>query len=330
MAANKIILGIDIGGTKTAVCVGDETGTVRGSMRMKSMVGESPAQYFDRLGELCRESLAAAGAAMDRVDAVGISAPGPLSIEKGLLLEPPNNPGWKDLPIVAAVRSITGRPVFMNNDANACALAEHRFGRHKGVENLVYLTFSTGMGGGIIANGRLIQGRTDTAGEVGHQVLDVKGPLCGCGMRGCFEAFCGGRNVAERLKAAIAREGIDTAIVRQAGGRIQDIDARAFIMAAREGDAFALKEWESYVERLAQGVGNLIMVLNPDVILLGTMAVWHGDFVMRPLRERIVRYAWKWPLEACVIEPSTLAERIGDLSAIAVGLEGAEITPAGR
>lgn len=327
--AGRHLMGIDIGGTKTGVCVGTGEGRIEASLRMPSKA-DSLDDYFSGVGALCRQAAAEAGIGLDAVEAVGISAPGPLSVERGVLIEPPNNPGWREVPVVEAVRRILGRPVFMNNDANACALAEQYFGRHRGVQNLVYLTFSTGMGGGIVMNGQLVQGRTDTGGEVGHHVLDANGPPCGCGQRGCFEAFCGGKNFAERLQDIIRRTGTATSILAHAGGRIEDIDAKAFFRAAKEGDAFALARWEGFVERLAQGVGNLIMILNPDVVLLGTMAVAHGEFVMRPLRERLPRYAWKWPLEACVIEPSSLGERIGDLSAIAVAVAGLGVSPASR
>jgi glucokinase len=212
-------------------------------------------------------------------------------------------------------------PVFINNDANACALAELLFGEHRGVSNLVYLTFSTGMGGGIIVNGRLIQGSTDTGGEVGHQVLDPEGPLCGCGQRGCWEAYVGGRQVAEQLKAKIIAGNISTSIVRLAGG-LDKINLQAFEAAAREGDRFALAEWDIFTERVAQGVGGLIMILNPDVVIMGTIGIHAGEFVMGPIRDKLPKYAWKWPLEACKVVPSSLGGKIGELAGLAVAATG--------
>jgi len=316
------LIGIDIGGTKTSVCLSDEKGDILASTRMSTNSREPLESYYRQLDGLCGEMCRQAGGTYAQIDAVGISAPGPLDVKRGVLIEPPNNPGWRDVPIVEVVRQNTGRPVFFNNDANACALAEQYFGSHRGAQNLVYLTFSTGMGGGIIVNGQLLQGVTDTGGEVGHHVVDIDGPVCGCGMRGCFEAFCGGRNLAERLRRDIAARSIQTSIVKHAGGQIESIDARAFFAAAREGDPYALAEWEQFTDRLAQGVGNLIMILNPEVVILGTMAVREDDFVMQPLKAKLPKYTWKWPLEACQIVPSSLGGRIGDLSAIAVALVG--------
>ena len=314
------LLGIDIGGTKTAVCVGTRAGRVLAADRMATRGKDPFASYLPRLRDLCRKVMSHAGVAVEAVRAVGIAAPGPMSVRKGMLYAPPNNPGWKDVPIVQALVDAFGRPVFLNNDANAAALAEFFFGECKGAPDLVYLTFSTGMGGGIIANGRLIQGVTDAAGEIGHQTLDPDGPPCGCGKRGCFEAYVGGYNVAERLKEKIKRSGVRTRIVEKAGGDVEKVDTKAFVAAAREGDPFALEEWEVFTERLAQGIGNVIMTLNPAVVILGTIAVHEGEFVLEPLRRKLPRYVWPEPLRACRIVPSSLGDNIGNLAALAVAV----------
>ena len=316
------LLGIDIGGTKTSVCVGDEHGQIRASRRMPTCTQDSLDIYFKNLASMCHGVLGEAGLTVPQIDAIGISAPGPMDVRRGVLIAPPNNPGWHDVPVVAIVRQEFNRPVHFNNDANACALAEYWFGNH-GVPDLLYLTCSTGMGGGIIANGELVQGITDTGGEVGHQILDPNGPLCGCGMRGCFEAFVGGRNLADQLRERIRQEHIKTAILTKAGGQLENIDFKAFAAAARDGDPFAVAEWDRFMERMAQGIGNLIMILNPQVVALGTFAIYEGEFLLAPLREKLKKYTWKWPREACRIVPSALGTRIGDLSALAVARTGA-------
>jgi len=313
-------MGIDIGGTKTAVCIGNNRGEILASKRMPSAC-DTIEHYRKQLIELCHETIVKAGLKPEQLDAIGISAPGPLDCKRGVLIAPPNNAGWRDVPIVDMVQKSFKAPVFCNNDANACALAEMLFGEHRGVKNLVYLTFSTGMGGGIIVNGELIQGATDTGGEVGHHTLDPNGPLCGCGQRGCWEAYVGGRNVAEQLKAKIREGNVTTSIVEKAGG-IDKIDVQAFEGAARDGDRFAMAEWDVFTERVAQGIGNLIMILNPDVIVLGTIAIHTGDFVMGPIRDKLPKYTWKWPLKVCKVVPSSLGGKIGDLAALAVAVTG--------
>ncbi len=208
----------------------------------------------------------------------------------------------------------------MNSDANACALAERLFGSLRGTQNLVYLTMSTGLGGGVIANGQLIQGLSDTAGEVGHYVLDPAGPVCPCGLRGCFEVYCGGLNVARRIQERIQHENIKTSILEYAGGNPHDIDLKVFLQAVRTQDPFALETWKEFIERLAQGMGIIIMTLNPEVIVLGTIAIHAGNLLMEPLIKSLPKYVWKRPLDSCKIVPSTLGSSIGDLSAMAVAL----------
>lgn len=316
------LLGIDIGGTKTAVCAGDESGRLLASYRMPTPTDADT--YRRHLLDACQRVVKEVGWRMSEVTAVGIAAPGPLSVREGLLLAPPNNPGFVNLPIVQIVREGLEVPVYFNNDANAAALAEWRFGHYRGVPDLVYLTFSTGMGGGVIANGRLIQGKTDSAGEFGHMVLDPQGPPCGCGLRGCWEAFVGGRMVSEQVKARIRREALRTQIVAEAGGDVEAITMRAVTDAYRKGDPLAVEVWTGVLERLAQGIGIILMALDPQVLLLGTMAIRERDIVMPLLRERLPRYAWKWPLEKCTIAPATLGERIGDLAGLAVAAVGKE------
>ena len=322
MLAAVQLLGIDLGGTKTSVCLGDETGVIHSSRRMPTRTPDGPEVVLRRTADLARALLQDAGVSAGELEAVGIAAPGPVSLERGLMLLPPNMAGWIDVPLVRWAEEAFGRPVFMNNDANACALAEYLYGSCRGTPNLVYLTLSTGLGAGIILDGRVIQGATDLAGEVGHHVLDIHGPPCPCGQRGCLEIYCGGMNVANRLRARIVSENIRTAILDEAGGNPGAIDFRAFLAAVKKNDPFALEAWDEYLERLAQGVGNVIMFLNPQVIMMGTIAIHAGDFLLAPLRERVKRYAWPPSVKACRILPSALEGRIGDLSALAVAAAG--------
>lgn len=316
------LIGIDVGGTKTSICLGTEKGEIIGSERFPSTEAATQEAYFARLKAGIFTVLENARMKLEKVDGVGISAPGPLDVKRGVLIDPPNNPGWYEVPLVATVKSWLPVPVWMNHDGKASVLAEWLFGHFRGAQNLIYLTFSTGMGAGIILNGHLIQGGTDSAGEVGHHILDPQGPLCGCGMRGCWEAYVGGRNVALRLQARIRAEHIQTAITDLAGGDIDKISMVEFEKAARQGDAFALAEWDAFTDRVAQGIGNLIMIFNPDAIVLGTIAIHGGDFVMDPIRQKLPRYTWDLPRQQCQVAPSALGRRIGDLGALAVASSG--------
>lgn len=315
------LLGIDIGGTKTSVCIGNEKGAIVASKRIPTQTPDGPETCIRRMVELSKGLLADNRLELKDIAAVGLSSPGPVSVPKGLMLAPPNMLGWVNVPVVKRFQDAFKLPVFMNNDANACALAEYLFGSCRGAANLVYLTMSTGLGAGFVANGEIVQGITDTGGEVGHHVLDINGPPCPCGQRGCWEIYCGGMNVANRLREHIVTRRIRTAILEQASGDPAKIDFKTFVEAVKLNDSFAVQAWQDYIERLAQGVGTVIMFMNPEVIIMGTIAIHAGELLLAPLKKALPRYAWKPGIEACHILPSALGTRIGDLSALAVAID---------
>jgi glucokinase len=281
----------------------------------------SPETGLPRIAELIGDLIRDENIALEEIKGIGLALPGPVSMKKEMILNPPNMPLWINVPIVQYLREKLKRPVFMDNDANAGALAEWTFGRAKHVDNLVYLTMSTGMGGGIIVDGKLLQGATDTGGEIGHYILDPKGPKCLCGQRGCFEAFCGGLNASYLLQKRVEKNK-KSLILKEAGGKIEGVDMKCLLAAVKKSDPLALEFWEEYIERLAQGIGILLQTLNPDAIILGTIASHHKQLVMHPLKEALPRYAWKAPLEHCRIEPTTLGKDLGKLGALAVALQG--------
>ncbi len=323
MSGTAIFLGLDIGGTKTAVCAGRADGVLLASERMETNAAEGPERWFERVRAQAERVLRQGGVSARELAAVGISAPGPMSVARGAMIAPPNLPGWREVPIVRWMREAFPCPVRINNDANACALAEYRFGEFRGVPDLVYLTASTGIGAGVISGGRLIQGARDLAGEVGHHVLDIHGPPCPCGQRGCFEMYCGGLNVARRLRERV-EAGEPSLAVEEAGGDPARIDFRAVAEAARRGDALALEFWNEFVERMAQGIGTVLMFFNPSAVVLGTIAIHLGERLLGPVRQALPRYAWAVSIEGVRLAASNLGAKIGELSALAVALGDAE------
>lgn len=319
MSDGPFYLGLDIGGTKTAACVGSADGKLSASARMSTHPAEGSERWFERVRDLMADVLRRSGIRERDLAAAGISAPGPMSVARGAMIAPPNLPGWRDVPIVQWMRSIFDCPVRINNDANACALAEYRFGEFAGVPDLVYLTASTGIGAGVISGGRLLQGARDLAGEVGHHVLDIHGPPCPCGRRGCWEIYCGGLNVARRLRARV-EAGEPSRAVEEAGGDPARIDFRAVAEAARKGDALALEFWNEFVERMAQGIGTTLMFFNPSVVVLGTIAIHLGERLLDPVRTALSRYAWDVSRAGVRLAASRLGARIGELSALAVAI----------
>lgn len=312
-------LAIDLGGTKTAVCVGNTDGTLVAHSRMPTGADEPPEGWLDRLSELLQRVLSEAGCGIADLSSVGLAVPGPMSVKRGMVLEPPNMPAWRNVPIKEWVEELTGLPVHINNDANAAGLAEYFFGEFKGTPDLVYLTMSTGVGGGIISGGQLVQGADDLGGEVGHIVLNPDGPPCPCGLRGCFEMYCGGRNVIQQVRTRL-QPGAASLILEESGGTPDEITISAIARAAGRGDALAREFWDAYIDRLAQGIGLLAMSFNPSVVVLGTVAIHLGDILLKPLRERLPRYAWRLAIERLAIRPSALGPQIGELGALALAL----------
>lgn len=311
-------IGIDIGGTKISICIGDEKGNILAGHRLQTQPLKGYKTGFKKIREESEKLLKEKKLSLKEIQGVGISCPGPISTLHKKILNPPNLPGWENAPIVDFFERAFGKKVAFNNDANAAALAEFFFGSFKGKKNLAYLTCSTGMGGGAIINGSLIQGVSDTAMEVGHMILDLNGPLCGCGQRGCFEAYCGGAPLAKRIQEEIRKKKIDTQILKEAKGEIEKIDIACLVEAVKKKDPYAEELWEEFTLRLAQGIGAVLMHLNPEALLLGTIAIHAKELLMKPLRKKLIDLAWEPNRKSCQIEPSSIGSKISELSALAL------------
>ncbi len=312
------LIGIDIGGSKICVCIGDHEGKIYASKRLLTQPLKGSQNGLKAMDELIRKMCIEHGTDLKQIGAIGISAPGPISSKEGKMLNPPNLPGWENTELVRYFKESFHKPVMMNNDANAAALAEFQFGSAKGTPNLVYLTCSTGMGGGAIINGELVQGVSDTAAEVGHFVLDLNGPHCPCGQKGCFETFCGGAALAKRMKEEIQQQRIQTEILIEANGQLDQIDAGCLIRAVKKKDSYALKIWDDFILRLAQGIGVVLMNFNPEVVILGTIAIHSGSLLLDPLKKKLPHFAWKENVQACRLLISSLGDQVSELSGLAI------------
>jgi glucokinase len=312
------LIGIDIGGTKICVCIGDHQGNILVSKRILTQPLKGAKNGLKAIADTIRQLLEENKLEEKQIATIGISTPGPISTKEGKMLSPPNLPGWENTELVRYFTDTFHKHVVMNHDAKAAALAEFQFGSAKGTPNLVYLTCSTGMGGGAIVNGELVQGVSDTAAEVGHFILDLKGPLCPCGQRGCFEAFCGGAALAKKMREEIQRDNIKTEVLLQANGHLDQIDAACLIKAVQKKDAYALKVWDEFTIRLAQGIGTVLMNFNPEVVILGTIAIHSGNLLLDPVKKQLPHFAWKENVQACRIIASSLGEEISELSGLAL------------
>lgn len=315
------LLGIDIGGTKLAVGVATPDGRVVADERRPSRAGEGPDAMIGRVVEMAGAVVDRAGMRMDEIDAVGIGCGGPLDPWRGIVHNALNNPGWIDVPLVARIEHALGRPAYLDNDANAAALGERRFGAGRGVDDMVYLTISTGVGGGVIAGGRLYHGTNGNAGELGHvSVQVVDGRPCHCGSIGCLEAYCSGTNIAARFVEA-RDAGADTAVPNGV-----PITAETVANAARSGDVLARAVWDDTVLRLGGGIASIIHAFNPALVVLGGGVTRAGDLFLEPVRRVVAERTMPWLAEPVRIVLAELEERTGMLGAVAVALDRVEST----
>ncbi|MDF1514598.1 MAG: ROK family protein [Anaerolineae bacterium] len=310
------LAGIDIGGTKCAVCVGHLTGTgVTVLEKQRFPTPDSPAATLAQ----CTERLAGMTSAETPVRAIGISCGGPLDSREGLILSPPNLPGWDRVDVVTPFYQRFDVPVALQNDANACALAEWRWGAGQGCRNIIFLTFGTGMGAGLILDGRLYSGTNDLGGEVGHIRLAEDGPV-GYGKAGSFEGFCSGGGIARlaqaRARAAIREESPPSFCPSEAD--LPGITAESVGRAAQRGDPLAVEIYETVGHYLGRGLAVLVDILNPERIIIGSIYPRQRSLLesvmMRVLRDDALPGA----LARCEIVPAGLGEQVGDLASLAV------------
>ncbi|HLV10510.1 MAG TPA: ROK family protein, partial [Halanaerobiales bacterium] len=254
---SDFFLGVDLGGTKILSVVSNERGDIieRVKLDTEAELG-SEKLIINNIIRSIEEVLDKSGLCSDDIVRIGIGSPGPLNTREGIIYENSNLP-WKNVPIVEIIEEQTGLPVFLENDANAAALGEKWFGAGKDVQDMLYVTISTGIGGGIIIDGKVFHGINDIAGEVGHVVIDPLGPVCGCGRKGCFEALASGTAISRMGKKAV-KEGKDTLLRELSDNNPELIDGKMIEDAAKKGDIFALEIWEQAGYYLGMGLTNLL------------------------------------------------------------------------
>jgi glucokinase len=313
------LLGIDIGGTKVAFAVGDEHGGLQHSARRLTRASGDPEHDVAGIIADARGLLDEAAIPLERISRIGISVPGPIDPRDGCVLDPPNLPGWRAVPIARLVREALGRPVRVENDANAAALAEWRFGAARGARDVVLLTMSTGVGGGIIAGGRLVRGANGHAGEWGHVPVEWNGEACGCGERGCLEAYVGGRSWAARLAALTPGD----SRVHALAGSAEAARPEHVVQAAGEGDTFALAEMDRFNHYLARGIVAIGFSLAPEVVVLGTIAAAAGDALcLDPVRRLVGQRLWPRIARRLRIEPAALGSDGAALAGLCAAIDG--------
>lgn len=321
MPENKeLILGVDIGGTKVATALATAQGEILAREYVPTSAKAEPDAVINSICALANKTLSAKRVKPSQLLGIGIAAAGIIDSDNGRVITSPNLPAWHEVPLRDAVKQPFGIPVYLGNDATLAALGEWYFGLKKGVANLIYITVSTGIGGGIIAGGRLYTGACGAGGEIGHMTIDVNGPRCNCGSIGCWEALASGTALARGAVRQI-RKGASTSIVELVDGDLSRIDAKVVFQAAEGGDELAKKLISRLAYYFGVGLANLVNIFAPELILIGGGVAKMGDLLLQPAISLVRERAYVTLAYDVEIKPALLGDDSGVLGAVAFVLE---------
>lgn len=316
----RVVVGVDVGGTNIVVGTLTEDGTeIAGLEQRPTAAQNGPKAVVTRIVAMINSSIKKARAQWgDDVEVlgVGIGSPGPIDTHTGVVRLSPNL-GWRDMPLLDLVSKQVNLPATLDNDASCAILGEWWRGAAQDTKVLVGLTVGTGIGGGIILDGKIFHGASDVAGEFGHTTIDSTGRRCKCGNYGCLEAYASGPAIAARAVEGIA-VGVETSLPRYVDGRLSEINAQIVYQAANDGDDLALEVVRDTARFLGAGIANLVNIFNPELVVLGGGVTAAGERLYRPLRQEVIRRAFKPAADACRIVPGTLHGTAGVYGAVAV------------
>ena len=312
------LLGIDIGGTKCAVIYGiDHDGQIEIADKVRfdtTDVDTTLSTIIQELKGLCAKH----GLDASNTQGVGISCGGPLDSRRGIVMSPPNLPGWDNIPIVQLVQDACGIPAILQNDANACAVAEWKYGAGRGTRNMVFLTFGTGLGAGLVLDGKLYSGANDNAGELGHIRLSEFGPV-GYGKAGSVEGFASGGGIAQLAASAVKEKLMMGGKVAWCpDGDLSGISARTVAEAAKAGDELAKSIYRTSATYLGKALAMVIDMLNPEVIVIGSIFVRAEELIRPFMQAAIERDALPGAVAVCQVKAAELGESIGDIAALSL------------
>jgi glucokinase len=315
-ATGKPVLAVDLGGTKIVTALITPQGNIRGREYCPTLAEEGAPAVIGRILAAASTLAQNANLPYSSLSGIAVAAAGAIDSEKGIVTDSPNLPGWHNIALKAEIEKATGVRTFVINDATAAALGEHRFGAGRGVKNLIYLTVSTGVGGGIIIDGKLYTGVSGSAGELGHMTIDVNGPRCACGNLGCLEVLASGKAVAREAQRLIA-QGAKTVMLGLAEGDAQYVTAQTVAAAANKGDAVALSIINKAATYLGVGLVNLVNIFNPEMIIVGGGMGKMGEVLLKPARKVVAERAFHLPASVVRIVPSELGDNSGVFGAVA-------------
>jgi glucokinase len=318
---SPVFIGVDLGGTSVrAARFNSHSHVPDPKTKAPTLAAKGTEAVIQRIEKVIRE---VAPPELEGVAGVGLIAPGPVDPFTGVVLSAPNIPGWENVPLKKILEERVGRPVFLGNDANLAALAEWKFGAGRGHNDVLYLTISTGIGGGVIAGGKLLLGARGLAAEVGHTLVVPDGPLCGCGQRGHLEAVASGTAIARMAQARLkAGDGEDSKIWEIVGDELEQVTSAVVGEAALAGDAFARRLVAEAGTFIGRTLATLLHLYNPSIVICGGGVSMLGDVLLEPLRAAVSRYAMSgvyW--RDCPIVAAQLGDDAGLIGAGALVME---------
>ena len=322
MAANDdYVVGVDMGGTKILAAVIDAKGEIVQQAKRATKPKKGPEEVIERITRCIREAIDSAELNPSQIRAIGIGSPGPLDPETGVIIFAPNL-GWSNVPLKAKLEANLSIPTFVDNDVNVGTLGEYAFGAGQGVKNLVGIFVGTGIGGGIILDGKLFHGVNKTAGEVGHMIVEAKGPRCGCGNFGCLEAVASRTAITRDLQKAILKKGKKSKLTELNGGNLDLIRSKAIARAVKQGDKPTIKVVQRAAKYLGISVASIVHFLNPEMVVLGGGVVEAmGDSLLDPIRHAAAEYALPTTMDGVQIVAATLGDNAGVIGASVLARE---------
>jgi len=319
-STDDLILGIDLGGSKILTAAVNSRGEMLSSDESITPATEGREAVIQSIVESSHRVLKQAGVAISEIYAIGIGAAGISNPETGILFTSPNLPGWRDIPLRDIIQEKLGKKTFLTNDANAAALGEFYFGAARGTRNFIYITLSTGIGGGIVIDGKIYSGAIGAAGEVGHMTIDDGGPICNCGNRGCWETLASGTALAKEARHRI-KEGVRTSILEYAEGDVEKVTAQTVHSAAEQSDSLAKELIARTGYYVGVGLANLINIFNPELIVIGGGLSNIGDMLLKPAFKTAGERAYKEAFQAVRFASAELGRNSGVLGAAAFALQ---------
>ncbi len=307
------VVGVDLGGTKISCALSDLEGRVVAQTTIPTLAHEGDNPVLGRIIKTIEMVLEEGSVATNEVAAIGIGSPGPLDAKKGIIVTTPNLP-FKNFQLVQPIEEKFSIPTYLDNDANVAAIAEFMFGAGKGTENMVYITVSTGVGGGAILNGKIYRGSTTNALEVGHTTVFPGGPRCGCGNLGCLEATSSGTAIGKRANEAVSSK-VETSL-----RDYETVTSYEVFKEAEKGDAVSKKILDEAFNYLGIGVANIIASFDPDKVIIGGGVSKGGDVLFNKVQEVVNERCFKSMAEYCKIVPAGLGTDAGVLGAVALAI----------